>query len=88
MRSSLRKLGESLQRLPPHMRFLGLHLVLGAAIGIGFVSFLVLFNLAGLKDLVTEADDPVLPLLLLYCFNVFTFSSVSMGIAVMTLPKR
>ncbi len=72
--------------LPPLLHFLGVHLVLGAAIGIAFVSVMVLLNVAGLHDLLTEADDPVLPLLLLYVFNVLTFSSVSMGIAIMTLP--
>jgi len=86
MKSTFGKLAEPLRRLPPLLHFLGLHLVLGAAIGIAFVSVMVLLNVAGLKDLITEADDPVLPLLLLYGFNVLTFSSVSMGIAIMTLP--
>jgi hypothetical protein len=81
-----RKLTEPLRRLPPHLHFLGMHLVLGGAIDVGFVSLLVLLNVAGLKDLLVEADDPLLPMLLLYGFNVLTFSSVAMGIAVMTLP--
>lgn len=71
--------------MPPLFRFLGLHLILGTAIGTAFVSLIVLFNLGGIKDLLVSADDPILPLALLYIFNVFTFSSVSMGIAVMLL---
>ena len=72
-------------RMPPLLRFLGLHLIMGIAIGTAFVSLILLFNIGGLKDLMVDSADPVLPLALLYIFNVFTFSSVSMGIAVMTL---
>jgi hypothetical protein len=53
---------------------------------VGFVSVMVLANMAGLKDLLVEADDPILPLVLLYGFKMLTFSSVSMGIAIMRLP--
>jgi hypothetical protein len=52
-------------RLPPLLHFLGVHLVLGAAIGVAAVSLAVLCNLAGLHDLLVEADDPVIPLVLL-----------------------
>lgn len=72
-------------KVPPLLQFLGLHLILGVAIGTAFVSLIVLFNLGGLKDLLITAEDPILPLALLYIFNVFTFSSVSMGIAVMMM---
>jgi hypothetical protein len=86
MKSSLRKPTEPPRRLPPLLHFLGLHLVLGAAIGVAVVSVMVLLDVAGLKQLLIEADDPVLPLALLYGFNVLTFSSAAMGIAIMTLP--
>jgi len=74
------------RRLPPLLHLLGTHLVLGAALGVAVVSMMVFFNLAGLKELITETEDPVVPLVLLYAFNVLTFSSVSMGIAIMTMP--
>lgn len=74
------------QPLPPLLRFLGLHLALGAAIGVAVVSLILLSNLAGLKRLIVDAQDPFVPLLLLYSFNVITFSSVTMGIGIMTLP--
>jgi hypothetical protein len=73
-------------KLPPLIHFLGVHLVLGAAIGTAAVSLALLFNVAGLHDLLIEAEDAVVPLVLLYGFNMLTFSSVSMGIAIMTLP--
>ena len=74
------------QRIPPLLRFLGLHLALGAAIGVAVVSVILLSNLAGLKRLIVEAQNPFVPLLLLYSFNIITFSSVTMGIGIMTLP--
>ena len=73
-------------RIPPLLRFLGLHLILGAAVGIAIASLIILINLAGLKDLLVETREPFIALLLLYSFNVITFSSVSMGIGIMTLP--
>jgi hypothetical protein len=88
MKSDLGERGGKWWQLPPHLVFLGLHLVLGAAIGVAVVSVMVLLNLAHLHDLLIGADDPVLPLLLLYGFNVLTFSSVAMGIAIMTLPAK
>ena len=86
MRRILRRLGVQSLHLPPLLHFLGVHLVLGAAIGVGFVSAMVLLNMAGLRDLLSEAEDPVIPLVMLYGFNVITFSGVSMGIAIMTMP--
>ena len=69
----------------PLLRFLGMHLALGAAVGVAVVSLAVLFNLAGLRDLLLETEDPVVPVVLLYSFNVITFANVSMGIGIMTL---
>lgn len=72
--------------LPPLLRFLGLHLVLGSAIGIAVASLLILLNVAGLRGLLIETREPFVPLLLLYSFNVITFSSVTMGIGIMIMP--
>lgn len=72
--------------LPPLLRFLGLHLVLGAAIGVAIVSLAILFDLAGLRQLLLTSKDATVPLVLLYAFNVITFSSVTMGIGIMTMP--
>lgn len=73
---------------PPLVRFLGVHLVFGAALAVVFVSLIVLFNVAGLKDLLHEVDDPVLPLGALYVLHILTFSSVSMGAAIMLQRDR
>jgi hypothetical protein len=75
-------------QLPPLLHFLAMHLVLGAAIGVAAVSLAVLFNLAGLHDLLVEAEDPVVPMVLLYSFSVINCSSVSMGVGIMTLPSE
>ena len=72
--------------LPHLLRFLGLHLMLGAAIGVAIVSLAILCDLAGIRQLLLSSKDPTIPLVLLYCFNVITFSSVTMGIGIMTIP--
>lgn len=73
-------------RVPRLLSFLGLHMATGLAIGVLVASAMILTNLAGLKDLLVEAQEPVVAIFLLYAFNALTFGSVSMGIAVMTLP--
>ena len=61
-------------------------MLLGTAIGVAFVSLFLLANTLGLKDLIATSSEPLLPLLLLYFFNMLTFSSVTMGIGIMRLP--
>jgi hypothetical protein len=73
---------------PPLVRFLGVHLIFGAALAVAFVSLIVLFNVAGLKDLLHEVEDPILPLGALYVLHILTFSSVSMGAAIMLQRDR
>jgi hypothetical protein len=71
----------------PHLvRFLGLHMASGLAVGVVIASLMILSNLAGLKDLLVEAQEPFIAIFLLYAFNALTFGSVAMGIAVMTMP--
>ncbi len=74
------------RRIPKLLRFLGIHLALGAAIGMIVASGMVMINLAGMKDLLVETSEPYVPMFMLYAFNMLTFGSVSMGIGVMTLP--
>lgn len=76
----------SAERVPPLLRFLGLHLALGSAIAIAFVSLIILADIGSLKKLLVGAQNPFLPLLLLYGFNMITFASVAMGIGIMTMP--
>lgn len=73
-------------RLPHLVRFLGLHMASGIAVGVIIASLMIFTNLAGLKDLLVEAQEPFIAIFLLYAFNALTFGSVAMGIAVMTMP--
>jgi hypothetical protein len=73
-------------QMPTLIRFLGLHLATGLAIGVIVASLMIMSNLAGLKDLLDEAQDPFVAIFLLYAFNALTFGSVAMGIGIMTLP--
>jgi hypothetical protein len=73
-------------KIPMLLQVLGLSWLIGSAIGVAFVSSLLLFNVAGLKDLIVRSDVYFLAMFLLYFFNMLTFSSVTMGITIMRLP--
>ena len=77
---------EPVRRLPHLIRFLGLNMGIGVAIGVIVASMMIMSNLAGLKELLIEAREPFVAVLLLYAFNALTFGSVAMGVAVMTMP--
>ena len=72
--------------IPQLLRFLGLHMALGIAIGVAFAAFVVLSNVSGIKDLIASSEQPYLALSLLFSMNALTFAAVQIGIAVMTLP--
>lgn len=72
--------------LPPMVRFLGLHLGVGIAVGVAAASLMVLSNTGGLKDLLIGDSNPLVALAALYISLALTGGSVAMGIAVMTLP--
>lgn len=79
-------LTERYMRLPKLVRFLGEHLAFGAAIGVAFAALVLMSNISGIKDLIAESQNPYLAVVLLYAMNALTFASLSMGIAVMTMP--
>jgi len=66
--------------------FIVVGLVLLFAIGVIVASMMIMSNLAGLKELLIEAREPFVAVLLLYAFNALTFGSVAVGVAVMTMP--
>lgn len=72
--------------LPPLLRFLALHLGVGVGIGVAFAALIVLGNVGRLKELLVAAENPWLAMFLLYFMCSLTFGSLSMGIAVMTMP--
>lgn len=77
---------DRLDRVPRLLRFLGLHLALGLAIGVAFSSLVIMSNVSGIKTLIAESSSPYLAVALLYAMNALTFGSLAMGIGVMTLP--
>lgn len=74
------------KRMPMLLFFLAVHCGIGVAAGVAFAAAFVYLNIAGVKDLIAETGDPVTPMFMLYAFCALTFGSLSMGIAVMTLP--
>ncbi|MCH9809091.1 MAG: hypothetical protein K0U74_15305 [Alphaproteobacteria bacterium] len=72
--------------MPMLLFFLAVHCGIGVATGVAFAALLVLFNIAGLKDLLVGSSEPVIPMFMLFTFCALTFGSLKMGIAVMTLP--
>ena len=72
--------------VPKLLRFLGLHLALGAATGVAFAAIVIMSNVSGIKTLIAESSSPYLVLALLYGMNALTFASLAMAVGVMTLP--
>lgn len=72
--------------IPMLLFFLAAHCGIGVALGVAFAALLVLFNIAGLKDLLADSSEPAIPLLMLNILFALTFGSLKMGIAIMTLP--
>ena len=72
--------------MPELLRFLGVHLAFGAAIGVAFAALVVLSNVSGIKTLIADSSNPYIALAMLYGMNALTFASLAMGIAVMTMP--
>lgn len=79
-------IAERYMRLPKLLRFLGEHLAFGVAVGIAFAALVLMSNISGIKNLIEDSENPYLAVALLYAMNALTFASLSMGIAVMTLP--
>lgn len=74
-------------RWPPMFSFLGKHLAFGSAMGLLFVAMMMATDTAGLASLILESDAPALALFVFTAFNCLTFSSLAMGIAIMTMPR-
>jgi hypothetical protein len=70
------------------LRFLGLRMGLGIALGVTFASLVVMTNTAHLHDLLAGDGQAYLALFMLYVMCALTFGSVAMGAAIMLLPWR
>lgn len=71
---------------PSLLTFLALHCALGVAAGIVFAAIVVLVDLGGVKQLLTESSEPFVPMLLLFAMFALTFGALKMGMAIMSLP--
>ena len=67
------------------LRFLALHAVSGAAVGLLFAAGLLVANVANLGTLFASTDRPVTAGILFFASCALTFGSLKMGVAVMTL---
>jgi hypothetical protein len=69
--------------MPPHVRFLGLHALVGFGLASVFVAAVIWSNAFGLGRLLLDTALHPMPVLLLWFFTGLTFGSVQMGAAVM-----
>ena len=73
--------------VPLLLVFLGLHGVMGAAIGIAFAAVMILLDVGGLRGLLNASPAPALPMAMLYFACALTFAGAKMAAAVMSLPS-
>jgi hypothetical protein len=71
----------------PLFRLLAIHGVAGAVLGVFFVLGVLVLDVAGIHSLLSRTGEWVVGLLLLTMGSITTFASVSMGGAIMMMPK-
>lgn len=71
----------------PLVRLLAINWLIGFATTVLVVVGLLLTNAVGLRDLILNSENPVVPLALLFFGLLITICSVAMGAAVMSLPR-
>jgi hypothetical protein len=74
-------------RVPRLLRYLALHAIFGAGIGICAAASLLYLDVAGLGTLFAASDMKIEAGVLLFAFFALTFASLSMGSAIMLLPR-
>lgn len=72
----------------PLFRLLVIHGAAGAVLGILFVIGVLVLDVAGIHSLLSRTGEWVVGLSLLCMGSITTFASVSMGGAIMMLPKE
>ena len=70
----------------PLFRILITNICIGSMAAAFLVAILLYTDTLGLWTLVSGDSNPVLPVLLLFFSIALTFSSIAMGIAIMTMP--
>lgn len=71
----------------PLLRLLAVNALSGSAVALVVVGGLFASNAGGLYDLVANASDPAVPVILLVFGFIITLGSAAMGTAVMMLPR-
>lgn len=71
----------------PLVRLLAINWLIGFATTVLVVVGLLLTNAVGLRDLIMNSENPIIPLALLFFGLLITICSVAMGAAVMSLPR-
>ena len=75
------------KRIPRLLRYLALHAAVGAIIGVSAAAALLYLDVAGLGTLFAASDMKIEAGILLFAFFALTFASLSMGSAIMLLPR-
>lgn len=70
-----------------HIRFLLGHAIKGAIAGVAFVILICVLDVARIWSMASHTDGGFLALAVTTVFFIITFSSVQMGIAVMSLGR-
>ena len=78
--------GKSRRGPPPLLRFLALHLAIGASVAVLVVTALILTDAHALGRLIMEDRDPIVAIAMLMIGFVITIGSAAMGAAIMGLP--
>ena len=71
----------------PLFRLLAINGAVGVLVSLLVFAGLLISNVAGLRDLIANAEDPVVPVVLLGFGLIITLGSAVMGTAIMSLPS-
>ncbi|PLW76750.1 hypothetical protein [Cohaesibacter celericrescens] len=71
----------------PLFRLLAINWLIGLVATIVVFSGLLITNAAGLYDLISSSENPLIPMALLFFGLLITLCSVAMAAAIMMLPK-
>ena len=72
----------------PLFRLLAINWAIGAFVAGLVTAGLLILDTAGLRTLLANSDDPVVPAVVLFCGLLITLTSAAMGAAIMTLPAK
>lgn len=90
MKTDLPLLQRLIERVLPEnplFRLLAINGAVGVLVSLLVFAGLLISNAAGLRDLIANADDPVVPVVLLGFGLIITLGSAVMGTAIMSLPS-